>query len=191
MSDLFKTRKKVEEGAEWRGTIDVEIEGDSMELSVRQMYDPEFWEVMSLVDTDELEDLQAELPDEKMEEFQELRDKDDLSEKEEKKLSNLQEELENEEVNMFDTLSDDTFEGIRRAAKYGWVPDEHDAREALTQYGQEIQDEYGQATTEEATDWLQENYIEPTVDRATGFASFAIGIKVLTETIGDTGNSES
>lgn len=188
MSDLFETRQKVEEGAEWRGEINVDMDGESMTLAVRQMYDPEFWEVMSLVDTDELEALQTELPEEKMEEFKELRDKDDLSEKEETKLSNLQEELEEQEVDMFSILSDDTFEGIRRAAKYGWVPDEHDARDALTQHGEDIKDEYGKASTEEAKNWLQENYIEPTVDRATGFTSFAIGIKVLTETIGDTGN---
>jgi len=191
MSDLFKTRKKVEEGAEWRGEINVELDGDTMTLAVRQMYDPEFWEVMSLVDTDELEALQDQLPEEKMEEFKELRDKDILTDEEEERLSDLQAELDSEEIDMFEALSDDTFAGIRQAAKYGWVPDDEDCREALIEYGGEIEEEYGRTTQEEAEKWLNEHYIAPTVDKATGFSSFAIGIKVLTETIGDTGNSES
>jgi predicted DNA binding CopG/RHH family protein len=191
MSDLFKTRKKVEEGAEWRGEINVELDGETMELAVRQMYDPEFWEVMSLVDMDELEELQAELPEEKMDEFNELKEQDDLDDDEQERLSELQAELESQDIRMFDALSDDTFEGIRSAAKYGWVPDEEDARQAVMEHGDALDEEYGRATTEEAKEWLQDHYIEPTIDRATGFASFAIGIKVLTETIGDTKNSES
>lgn len=191
MSDLFKTRKKVEEGAEWRGEINVELDGETMNLAVRQMYDPEFWEVMSLVDTDELEELQNQLPEEKMREFKELRDKELLTDEEEERLSNLQEELDSEEIDMFDALSDDTFAGIRQAAKYGWVPDAEDCREALIEFGDEIKEEFGSTTEEEARKWLNKHYIADTVDRATGFASFAIGIKVLTETIGDTKNSES
>jgi hypothetical protein len=191
MSDLFKTRQKVEEQADWRGSINVEMDGEMMTLSVRQMFDPEFWEVMSLIDTDELEELQATLPEEKMEEYRDLRDKDDLDEAEEEKLANLQEELEDEQVQMFEVLSRDTFEGIRQAAKYGWVPDEEDCREALVEHADTIEEEYGRTTHEEAAKWLQTHYIEPTIDRSTGFASFAIGIKVLTETMGDEGNSEN
>lgn len=191
MSDLFKTRQKTEEGAEWRGSITVSMDGEQMNLTVRQLRDPEFWEVMSLVDTDELQDLQAELPDDKMEEFKELRDKDDLSEAEEQKLESLQNELENADIDMFDIISTETFEGIRKAAKYGVEPDAEDKREALVEHGDEIEEEYGRTTDKEAAKYVNDNIIHPMIDRMTGFTSFTIGIKCLTETIGDTGNLES
>lgn len=191
MSDLFKTRQKVEEGAEWRGDINVSIEGEQMNLAVRQLRDPEFWDVMSLVDTDELEALQEELPEEKMEEYRELRDSDDLTQDEEDRLEALQDELENAEVNMFDIISTETFKGIQKSAKYGVEPDEEDKREALVENGNEIEEEYGRTTDEEAAKFINDKVIHPMIDRATGFASFTIGIKCLTETIGDTGNSKN
>lgn len=191
MSDLFKTRKKVEEGAKWRGEITVTIDDEQMTLSIRQLRDPEFWEVMSLIDTDELEDLQSDLPEEEMEEFNELQEKDTLTDDEEERLEVLQSKLEGENIDMFDKVSMDTFEGIRKAAKYGIEPDEEDKREALMEYGGEIEEQYGRTSNEEATKYLNEQVIGPMIDRATGFASFAIGIKCLTESIGDEGNLEN
>lgn len=191
MSDLFKARKKTEEGTDWRGTINVTMDDEQMELTVRQMNDTEYWDVMSLIDTDELRELQDSLPEEKMEQFQELRDKDDLDEDEEAKLETLQDELENSEVSMFDALSKDTFLGIKQAAKYGWEPDENDCREALIEHGGEIEEQYGKATTDEARKYLNKNVVHPTVENAQNFSSFAIGIKVLTETVGDRKNSKN
>lgn len=191
MSDLFKTRKKVEEGAEWRGTINVSIDGDQQELCVRQLRDHEFWEVMSLVDEDELQDLQGELPEEKMEEFRELRDADDLSEEEEGRLESLQDELEGSEVNIFDALSYDTYKGIKETAKYCVEPDAEDKREALVEFGDEIEEEYGRTADEEAQKWVNHNVINPMIENSTEFASFTIGIKALTESIGETGNLEN
>lgn len=188
MSDLFKTRNKVEEGAEWRGDITVSMDGEKMDLTARQLRDPEFWEVMSLVDTDELEELQSSLPQEKMEEYKELRDADELDEADESRLESLQNELEESDVDMFSIISPSTFEGIRKSAKYGVEPDAEDKREALIEHGGDIEEQYGRTTDEEAAKYLNEQVIHPMIDRATGFVSFTIGIKCLTETIGDTGN---
>lgn len=191
MSDLFETRQKVEEGAQWRGEITVAIDGDKQELCVRQLRDPEFWEVMSLVDTDELAELQDNLPEDKMEEFNELRDADDLSEADEKRLEELQKELEDSDVNMFEVVSTETFQGIRKAAKYGIEPDDKDKREALVEYGDKIKEQYGRATNEEAAEYINDHVIDPMIESSTDFTSFTIGIKVLTETIGDTGKLEN
>lgn len=188
MSDLFKTREKVEAGANWRGSINVVIDGEEMELSVRQLNDIEFYEVMNLVDTDEIEDLQDHLPKEKMEEISELQEKDSLDDAESERLDALQEELEDQDVNIFDVLSLDTFKGIRKAAKYGVEPDEADKRDALSEYGGEIKEQYGRATSENAGKWLNAHMIEPMIEDATDFASFSIGVKVLTESLDDEGN---
>lgn len=190
MSDLFESRQKVEDAADWRGEITVSIDGDQQELCIRQLRDPEFWEVMSLIDTDELQELQESLPEDKMEEFSDLRDADDLDEAEEERLDALQEELESQDADMFDIISTSTFEGIRKAAKYGVEPDEGDKRTALIEHGEEIEEMYGRTTHDEAEQFVNNNVIGPMIDNSTDFTSFAIGIKCLTETMGDTGNSE-
>ena len=188
MSDLFQTRKKVEDGAKWRGEINVSIDGETDTLCVRQLPDSEFWEVMSLIDTDELNELQESLPDEQMEEYQELKEKEGLTDGKQNRLETLQAEIENSDVDMFDVISTETFEGIRKAAKYGVEPDDEDKRDALAQFTDEIRDQYGAATHEEAAKYINNTIIHPMINQATSFTSFTIGIKCLTETIGDTGN---
>lgn len=191
MSDLFETREKVEKGAQWRGEITVSIDGEQHNLTIRQLRDTEFWEVMSLVDLDEIEDLQEQLPEDKMDTIEELQNKDDLTEEEQTKLENVKDEIEQEDVNMFDILSYDTFRGIQLAAKYGVEPDAEDCRTALGQYGDKITDRYGAATDEEARKWIQDEQIDPMIEDSTDFTSFTIGVKALTESIGDTGNSNN
>lgn len=189
MSDLFETRNKVEEGAQWRDDVTVNIDGEQMELTVRQLFDPEFWDVLSDIDLDELDELDGTLPEDEMEEFTDLRDKDDLDEEEKERLEELQTKLEAEGMEMFDVLSDETFNGIRQAGIYGWVPDESDVREAMIEHGDKLEEEYGEDyDSDDARDWITEQVIKPTMERATGFASFAIGIKVFTATMGDKGN---
>jgi len=192
MSDLFEVREKTEAGADWRGTIDVSIDGDHHELTVRQLRDPEFWEVMSLIDMDELESLQSELPEEKMEEYQELQDKDDtLTDEEEDRLAALQEDVEAANVNIFDALSKETYDGLVKAAKYGVEPDERDIQRAMTEHVDTIVEKYGSATNENARTYLNDTVVAPMIDRSTNFTSFAIGVKALGETLGDEGNSEN
>lgn len=192
MSDLFEVRQKVEEGANWRGTITVNIDGEQKELQVRQLRDPEFWDVMSDVDTDELQELQSELPEEKMEEFRDLQQKDDLTEQEEERLDNLQAEVEEEEdLDLFDSLSKDTYDGLKQAAKYGIEPDAGDVRDALTKFTEEIHEEYGGTSEDEARQYVNDHVIGPMIERSTNFVSFAIGVKALGETLGEAGNSEN
>lgn len=191
MSDLFETREKTEKGSEWRGEIAVSVDGEQQTLCVRQLCDTEFWEVMSLIDTDELSQLDEELPEEDMEEYKELTEKDELSQEEQERLDALESDLEQNETNMFDIVSTETFEGIRKAAKYAVEPDADDKREALIEYGSEIEEQFGRATEEEAAKYVNRNVIEPMIDDSTGFTSFAIGVKALTETMDDEGNLES
>lgn len=189
MSDLFKTREKVEKGTDWRGTITVEVDGDQQELSVRQLRDTEYWEVMALIDLDEIEEFQESLPEDVLEEYEELQDEDSLTDSEEERLSTLQEELEDSNSNMFDTISPDTFEGIRQCARYSVEPDDDDVREAMVEYGEQIKERYGDNYgDEEARKWIQSNVIDPMIDNSTDFTSFTIGVKALTETNPDEGN---
>lgn len=188
MSDLFEVRQKTEEGAEWRGSINVAIDGDQHELTVRQLRDPEFWDVMSQVDTEELEALQSDLPEDKMEEYRDLQESDELSDDDEDRLEALQEEVEEEDINLFEKLSVETYKGLKQAAKYGVEPDESDVRMALTDHTDDIVDNYGSASNENARQYVNDTIVKPMIERSTNFTSFAIGVKALGETLGDTGN---
>lgn len=188
MSDLFETREKVEKGAEWRGDITVSIDGETQTLTCRQLRDPEFWEVMSQVDTDELEELQADLPEDKMDELRDLREQDELTDEEESRLEALQEEIEEEDIDLFDVISKETYNGIKQAAIYGVEPDQADIQYALTEHVEEINEKYGRTSSDEARQYVNDHVIEPMFERSTDFVSFSVGVKVITETIGDTKN---
>ena len=188
MSDLFEVREKVEKGAEWRGTIQVEIDGEVKELTVRQLRDPEFWEVMSQIDTDELEELQGDLPEDVMEELRDLQQKDSLTDEEEERLEELQNEVEDDSLNLFNSLSEDTFNGVKQCAKYGVEPDKEDIRDALSRFTGDIQEQYGGTSEDDARQYVNDHVIVPMVERSTDFTSFAIGVRVLSETLENEGN---
>lgn len=189
MSDLFQTREKIEKGAEWRGELNVSLDDEMQTLQCRQLRDPEFWEVMSQIDTDELEALQADLPEEKMEELADLRERDeDLDPEEEERLQELQAEIEEEDIDLFDVISQETYKGIKQAAVYGVEPDQEDIQYALAEHAGEINDMYGGTSSDEARQWVNDHVIKPMFERSTDFVSFSVGVKVLTETIGDTKN---
>lgn len=189
MSDLGAVKQKLKEGREWRGTINVEIDDEELSLTVRQLVDPELEEVLGLIDRDELKDLRSDYPDDLMDELKELQRADDLDEEESERLSELQEEMEDYDVDMFNVLSQDTFKGIRKAAIYGVEPSDEDLREALAERAHEIEREYGVQVREpeDVKPALQEEW-EENVKNATDFLSFQIGMQVLVETVGDEGN---
>lgn len=189
MSDLNELKSKTQEGADWRGSINVNIDDEDYELTVRQLYDREFEEVMGKIDREELQSLRDALPEDVMDEYTELRDADELTEEEEERLSELQDELEDEAVDIFDVLSSETFEGIRLAAKTAVVPDEEDLRTAFRERAAEIESEYGVAvkTPEDVKPALNDE-IDEMIEQSTGFVSFAIGIQALTASVDDEGN---
>lgn len=188
MSDLFEVRKKVEEGASWRGDIQVSIDDDTQTLTVRQLRDTEFWDVMSDIDTDELEDLQGDLPDDLMEEYNDLQNADSLDEEEEERLEELQDKLETEDFDLFDSVSRDTYRGLKKAAKYGIEPDEQDVQHVLTTFTDELQSKYGETSRDAAVNYVNDHVIGPMIDESTDFVSFAIGIRVFQATLDDAGN---
>jgi hypothetical protein len=188
MSDLFEVREKVEKGAEWRGSINVEIDGEVKELTVRQLRDPEFWEVMSQIDTDELQNLQTDIPDGVQDELRELQQADELDDEDRERLEELQNEVEEHGLDMFDAISEETFDGIKQCAKYGVEPDKEDIRDALTRFTEDIQEQYGGTSEDEAQQYVNDHVIVPMIERSTDFTSFAIGVRVLSETLEDEGN---
>lgn len=189
MSDLSEVKQKAKEGIEWRGTIRVNIDDEEHELTVRQLRDPELTEVMDLINRDELQDLRGQLPDDVMEEYQDLQEKEELDEEESERLAELEEKLEEESGDVFEVLSKQTLDGLRLCAKYAIEPDEEDLRTAFRERASEIEKEYGVRVEkpEDVRPALQDD-IDFMVDNATNFASFTMGVQCLVETAGDKGN---
>lgn len=189
MSDLSVAKQKLKSGADWRGTISVDIDGESVELTVRQLRDPEFEEVMGMISRDELKELREQYPSAKMEELRELRHADELTDEEADRKEELEAEMEDVDVDIFDILSTETFQGIRQAAIYGVEPDDEDKQDAFKNRAHEIEREYGikVQTVDDVTEALQDEW-EEHIRNATNFTSFQIGMRVLTETVETEGN---
>lgn len=188
MSDLYETREKVEKGADWRGNIQVEIDGDVKDLTIRQLRDTEFWEVMSMIDTDELEQLQESIPEEVQDELEELQEADELTEEDEERLEELQSEMDEDSMDMFEVLSEETFKGLSQCAIYGVEPDGQDIQRTLTNRTKEVKKKYGGTSHEDARQYVNDHVITPMIENSTNFTSFSIGVRVFSETLDRMGN---
>lgn len=191
MSDFDKLRKKVAEGRDWRGTIRVNIDGDELELTVRQLRDPEYYDVLSSIDRDELQELRDAYPQDVLEEYRELQNsEEDLTDEEQERFEELRDTLEEESPDFTNVLSQSTFDGIRQCAKYAVEPDDEDLASAFQSRAAEIEREYNTKvqTPEDVRPALQDE-LEELIDDATDFASFTIGMQALVQTVGeDEGN---
>lgn len=189
MSDFHKTKQKLQEGIEWRGSINVSIDEETHKLSVRQLSGPEFEEVMHLVDLDELKAFQEALPSDVRDELHELQDKEELDEEEEARMAELEEQLKEAGVNIFDYLSTETFEGIRKCALYGVEPDDEDMQYALKNRASAIEEEFGVHIKypEDTREPLKQE-MQDLIRRSPRMTSFTIGIQVFMETLDEEGN---
>lgn len=197
MSDFFTLRTKVQEGKHWRGTINVSYAGETMELSIRQLRDPEMQTVLSKIDQNELEELKTNLPEEESAEYRELMQKDELTEDEEERLMDLQDMLDDDNLNIFDVLSDETFEAFRDAARYCVVPDDEDIAQAFQDHTfiEHVQEEYNievrtpdDIYDKEEDEGPLKDLMIKTINDMQNFGSFSIGMQALKETVGDEKN---
>lgn len=191
MSDFHRLKQKTQEGTSWRETVTLEMDGESMELQVRQLKSPELEEVMRLIDRSELRELRDMVPQELRDEYQELQEAEELSEEEEDRLAYLQEQM-NDAMGgktLFDVLSEDTFEGVRRCAIYAVEPDEEDLQREFRERAAEIEEEYGVPvrTPEDVYPAVKDD-LEDMVRNSTDFLGFTIGLQALMVTVGDEKN---
>lgn len=192
MSDLFGVREKTVEGANWRGTVTITMDGENYDLSVRQLRDKEFFRVMKQIDRDELAALREELPEDLMEEYNELQEKEDLDDVDAERLEELEEELNEQSTSLFDELSTDTFEGIVQCGYHGVEPDNEDLKEALFNHAEDIEEKYGVTPKSDQDEvvhrYVKEEVLHDMLEKSTNFQSFIIGMEVLIETVGGEGN---
>jgi len=203
MSDVLQAMEKAEEGAEWRGNIRADIDGEVHDLTIRQLFDPEARKVESLIDTTVLREIREAIPDDVKDEYEDLQEKDDLDDDEEDRLRELTQQMNEakEEVG----TPDGFFKAVRFAARKALVPDEDDVHEALAdpEFVRYVEDEYDVGRVNEPEDLydpdkegpveghpgpLKDHIQKTLIDRATDGASYQIGMKVLEESLEEEGN---
>lgn len=197
MSDIFRLKAKVKEGKHWRGTINVSYEGETMELAIRQLRDPELEMVLRKIDQSELEELKGSLPEEESQEYRELMEKDELDDDEAARLTELQDMLDDDDLNIFDALSTETFEAFRDVARYCVVPDDEDIAQAFQDHTfiSYVEEEYGikvrtpdDIYDKEEDEGPLKDVIVKTIEDMQNFGSFSVGMHALKETVGDEKN---
>lgn len=192
MSDFDRVREKLMRGADWRGTIQVTIDGEEHELTIKPLTEEDFWEIKGSINQDEIDELRENLPEEKLTEYRELQGQDELTDEESERLEELETFLKEEAPDPTEVLSIETFRAIKLAAKKAVVPSEEDKRAAFAERAAEIEEEHGVAVrqpedVEEPLKKEAEEMIEMASVR-TGFAAFTIGMQALFESVGDEGN---
>ena len=190
MSGFNKLREKAAKGQEWRGDITVGSGDDALDLKIRQLNDPEYYEVMSGINHDELEELGDMMPEDDLERFRELDDMDDRTEEQEAEMQLLEEDLNRQSAQIFKIMSKETFEAIRTAAKYGVVPSEDDVREMMMDDSW-VKDKEDMGYDVSHYDGAYEALNDETpmiIDGQTDLESFEIGMEVIYETVGGEGN---
>lgn len=197
MSDYFKSREKLVQGRDWRGSITVSIDDEEYEWTVRQLSDDEYFDVISDLDTSSIKEYREEIDEDAIEEYHELTDKDEdeLSEDERERLRELRDEIE--DSNILNEIDEDTFNALRRAGKYGVTPDEEDIDHVMGLAISEVESLFGVDvnrdagfTRDDAYELVKED-MKRNLEQATDFVSFEVGLEVLNATMGteeDEGN---
>lgn len=199
MSDFKRLRGKTIEGRAWRGTITVTIDGEDMELSIRQMTDGEYYDVTNRIDMGELKSIRDVLPTDIVNEYRELQEREELNDGEQKRKEQLEEELAAADTNFVKSISGDTFDAVVDCAKYCVVPDIQDVNDMFmdNEYIAYVEEEYGfrpqtpkdlydpekDGKTDEWAGPLKDE-MQSIIDQQTGLMSFVIGLMCFIETMG-------
>lgn len=203
MSDWAKVRRTAIEGVKNRKTVEVEYEGETVEFTVRQLLDPEYFDVMSDINLEHLMDLQGDITQDEAERMLELIEIDDRTDEEESELEDLKAKAGDVNESFFDVVDDDTYQALRRCAMYVIVPDHEDVIEMFQdgQFVSYVEEEYGVEVKRPEDLYDPEKDIDPdkwagpmkdemrkTLNRMGRMQSFNIGLEVFMSTLEDMGN---
>lgn len=129
--DYITARRKITQGTDWRGTANVSIGGETMEIGHRLLTEDEFLELKRVIPLSELQEYEEEDQSEAEERLQELQAKDDLTESEEGELERLQAEVASMQEEIEDVLGEDAYEMILESGKRAIAPTDADIDDFL------------------------------------------------------------
>lgn len=194
MSDLFAVDSKVQQGLEWRGTVEVEMDGESLELQHRDLDTEEFSHTMDIIGEETFADLQErfgemdgdaelELDESDLNRIDELQSKDELTDEEQAELAEYSDKVGGVDQIMAIVSTPSIVEGCRYAAKLAVVPDDDDIDHVMDMTLTEQEETFGEtAKTRQQARKLAKERVKHIVDNARprqGFTDIVIGLNVV------------
>lgn len=139
--DYLTGRRKVSQGTDWRGTVNVSLGDDTVSWGHRLLNESEFFEVKQIISLSEFEDYKDEDQPDAQERLLELQEKEELTDEEEAELQDLSREMAAETDKIEDALGDDAYDKLMWAGKQAVMPTDEDLEDLVFNAPKEIQSE--------------------------------------------------
>jgi hypothetical protein len=159
MSDWHELKSSIQQGDEWRGSCNVPIGDGTVEIKHRKLLESERQdEILPRLDMGAISQHNEHEKTDAEETIEELQPKDELTEEEEQRLAQAQQELAEQKSDLIDSIGEETFQAVREAAIMGVVPDEEDVNEVINESPTESAERFRPINDDDRTDVAIEDY---------------------------------
>lgn len=198
MSDLLALDRKNREGDKWRGTIDVEVDGEDFDIKHRLLYDDEIAHAIDIMGEETFKDVFADADEmddedrEKVQRVQKLTSKDELTDEEQAELDELKEDetIAGMSEEFFKLMDPDIVAALQYAAQQGVKADREDGDAVLEMTLEEQQNRFGDTAKglDDAMALAEDAITERLANRSTNLISVLVGSQVFFESLNSLGN---
>lgn len=200
MSDLLALDRKNREGDKWRGTIDVEVDGEEFDIKHRLLYDDEIAHAIDIMGEETFKEVFAnadEMDDEdreKVKRVQQLtgKNEDELTDEEQVELDELREDetIAGMSEEFFKLMDPDIVGAMQYAAKQGVKADREDGDAVLEMTLEEQQERFGDTAKglDDARELAEKSITDRLANRSTKLVSVLVGSQVFFESLNSLGN---
>lgn len=189
--DYLTARDKINQGVDWRGTANVPVDGETMQFGHRLLNETEFHDLKRVIPLSELREYKNSDESDAEKRLQELQQKDELSDAEERELEQLQAEVAAMQDDIEDALGEDAYDEIMRAGRRAIMPTEDDVEDIINaphDVQRRVLGEVPQMLDfDTAEELLKEDMVE-TVSQQPYPIKFTVGMQAFAETVRVLGN---
>lgn len=192
--DFVRAKKKIADAKNWRGTVNVEMGGDTITFAHRLLNESEFLDLKKSLNLEAAQDESGNVGQtEAQERLLELQQKDDLSDEEEEELAALTQEVAQEMDKIEDTLGDEGYNLLMEKGKDAIEPTEDDIDYVFDQNPQEMKQLMNVSqlpnpiTRDAVADELRKEYVRMVEDQPYPI-KVNVGMQAFSETLSVLGN---
>lgn len=180
--DGFKA--KLQEGIDWRGSTTIEIDGDEIDVTYRQLYDREEAQYREKIDLQPFQKAQKNLDEEERDRLQDLANVDDPTDAEREELENLQSQAGLSDGEMSSITEGESADALIEVAKCGIMPTPDDVDYAWEKPESWKIENYGKAPKQKGEmRKLIKDSMENLLEKSTDRAAILLGLRVYIDTL--------
>lgn len=191
--DIIRANDKISDAKSWRGTVNVDIDGETITFAHRLLNENEYLRLKKSLDMDAARDEAGNVGQtDAQERLLELQQKEELTDEEEQELQKLTEQVAGQTGEIEDALGDEGYELITEIGRDAIEPSDEDV-EYMYNNELEFQQFAGLEqlpnpfTKDEVRDILREKYRDMVADQPYPI-KLNVGMQALGETISVLGN---